>query len=76
LLSKFENNYILKNNSIFILANDKNDKLNNFNLIKIKNSFSEQDYNKIISKTIDYTTTELKKITKFQMKKRKLKKIY
>jgi hypothetical protein len=76
LLSKYTNNYIEKNNYIFLLNDNINKNQLDLNLIKIKNAFSEEDYSKMVSKTIDYTTTELKKITKYQMKKRKLKRIY
>jgi hypothetical protein len=53
-----------------------NQKLNLLELLKVNLFFNQQDMNKILSKTVNYTTTELKKMTKYQMKKKKSKRIY
>ena len=67
----------------FLFTNNKNyniklqnNKLDVTDLLTINNFINQKDITKILSKTINYTTTELKKITKFKMKKKKLKKIY
>jgi len=73
--------FIIKNN--FLFTNNKNyniklqnNKLDVTDLLTINNFINQKDITKILSKTINYTTTELKKITKFKMKKKKLRKIY
>jgi hypothetical protein len=80
-LSKKNLIFIKKNNYLFINKIDnnimlENKKLDLLELLKINIFFNQQDINKILSKTVNYTTTELKKITKYQMKKKKSKRIY
>lgn len=81
LISKKNNFFITKNNYIFIIASKKevlfnNSKVELLNFLKFNFFFNNEDANKIISKTITSTTTQFKKLTAYQMKKRKSKKIY
>lgn len=79
-LTKSDKCILYKNNVVFILNIQRSfyeySKLNFSDLSKVNNLIYMEDLNKLTSKTVNYTTTELKKMTKFQMKKKKLRKIY
>jgi hypothetical protein len=80
-LTRKDFNFIIKNKILFTLQN-KNEYLYDLNkvnldkLTKINNSFMLDDFHRIITHTVDYTTTELLKITKYQTKKKKFTKMY
>ena len=44
--------------------------------MKINYSFLLDDYNRVLSSIVVYTTTELEKITKFQTKRKQSNRIY
>lgn len=79
-LSKKETRFLVKNNTIFYLKTKNNfmynDELDTERLMKINYSFLLDDYNRVLSSIIVYTTTELEKITKFQTKRRQFNRIY
>jgi len=76
-LSKKESNIIIKNNYIFYLKKVSNDiMLDTSKLTKMNNSFLLDDYNRILTSVMIYTTTELEKITRYQQKRKTFKKIY
>jgi len=79
-LSKKETRFLIKNNTMFFLKTKNNftfnDELDTERLMKINYSFLLDDYNRVLSSIIVYTTTELEKITKFQTKRKQFNRIY
>jgi len=76
-LSKKETNIITKNNYVFYLKRISSDlALDTNKLTKMNNSFLLDDYNRILTSVMVYTTTELEKITRYQQKRKTSKKIY
>lgn len=76
-LSKKETRFIVKNNTIFFLKSRTNfSELDTERLMKINYSFLLDDYNRVLSSIMVYTTTELEKITKFQTKRKQSNRIY
>lgn len=76
-ISKKETRFIVKNNTIFLLKLKNNfNELDTERLMKINYSFLLDDYNRILSSIMVYTTTELEKITKFQTKRKQSNRIY
>lgn len=76
-LSKKETRFLVKNNIMFFLKSKNNfNELDTERLMKINYSFLLDDYNRILSSIMVYTTTELEKITKFQTKRKQSNRIY
>ena len=77
-LSKKETRFLVKNNTIFFLRAKNNflNELDTERLMKINYSFLLDDYNRVLSSIVVYTTTELEKITKFQTKRKQSNRIY
>lgn len=76
-ISKKENRFIVKNNILFLLKYKGNfSELDTERLMKINYSFLLDDYNRILSSVMVYTTTELEKLTKFQTKRKQSSRIY
>lgn len=76
-LSKKETRFLIKNNIIFFLnTKDYFGELNTERLMKINYSFLLDDYSRVLTSIITYTTTELEKITKFQTKRKQSNRIY
>lgn len=76
-LSKKETRFLVKNNIMFFLKSKTNfNELDTERLMKINYSFLLDDYNRILSSIMVYTTTELEKITKFQTKRKQSNRIY
>jgi predicted component of type VI protein secretion system len=76
-LSKKETRFLIKNNIMFFLnTKDYFGELNTERLMKINYSFLLDDYSRVLTSIITYTTTELEKITKFQAKRKQSNRIY